>query len=268
MLVRAISALLALAVLIGIYFFGETDGLYAICTFAVLAALREFMRLAFPKATTSLLLRGTFFVVAVAVYIRMAFGSETSLASLVFGAVVFLTVALTTVQSREDLNPVLRVQSFGLMGLLYCAAMPALTVRLLHLPQGDVWLFGLLAIVFSGDTMAYLVGKQFGKRRLLEAVSPKKSVEGAWGGLLGSGIAGYALSYFVTGQSSLALIGIAIATGLFAQAGDLFESLLKRVADVKDSGTMMPGHGGVLDRLDGVYFASPVYFILVHAVTS
>jgi phosphatidate cytidylyltransferase len=135
--------------------------------------------------------------------------------------------------------------------------------------NGQIWFFGLLAMVFAGDTFAYFTGRNFGKNKLLEAVSPQKTIEGAIGGLVGSAVAGGALAYFFLPHIPIvSLMGVALVTGIFAQVGDLFESLLKRVAEVKDSGSIMPGHGGLLDRVDGVYFAAPVYFVLVQALLS
>jgi phosphatidate cytidylyltransferase len=116
-----------------------------------------------------------------------------------------------------------------------------------------------LAVVFSGDTCAYLVGVLFGKTKILPLVSPKKSLQGSLGGLLGSTLAAVVCWKFMFQDKDLDnLVVLAFVSGFIAQFGDFFESLLKRVADVKDSGSIMPGHGGVLDRIDGVLFASPV----------
>ncbi len=264
---RTLSAIVGILLVTGIYIFGQTQGLMVICAFVAMACLREYIRLAFNEPKAPITVRASFAIICAAIYFSIAHGQEAGFFALVFGAVVHLTMALTVVETKDDLARVLRWQSMGLVGFLYCGLMPALATRLLRYDDGDKWFFGLLAIVFAGDTMAYLVGMTFGKRRLLEAVSPKKSVEGAIGGLVGSGLAGFGLSVFIGGPySPLTFICIAVATGVFAQAGDLFESLLKRVADVKDSGTFMPGHGGLLDRADGIYFGAPVYFILVRAL--
>lgn len=265
---RVISALMAVALLLAIYWFFHLQGLLIICCAVALGCLHEYGHLAFFAREASPHLRRSFYVLTVAVFAGALFGDAPGLIAIVIGAVAFLTMALMGVRTKEDLDEVLQYQSLGLLGFLYVGLMPALATRLLDLPRGDLWLFGLLAIVFSGDSMAYFIGTKFGKTRLLEAVSPKKSVEGAVGGLIGSGLAGLAMSFVIPGQSAVLLTAAAIVTGIFAQVGDLFESLLKRVADVKDSGSIMPGHGGILDRCDGVYFASPVYYVLVRFLTS
>jgi phosphatidate cytidylyltransferase len=123
-----------------------------------------------------------------------------------------------------------------------------------------------MLIVMTNDTAAYYVGSAIGKHRLYEAVSPKKSIEGALGGLVGS-LGGTLLAkftFFATLGFADALI-TALVIGTIGQVGDLFESLLKRSFGVKDSGTLFPGHGGVLDRMDSIIFAAPVtYYYAVY----
>jgi phosphatidate cytidylyltransferase len=121
-----------------------------------------------------------------------------------------------------------------------------------------------LLIVFAGDVCAYFGGNFFGKHKLLPNISPNKTVEGSLSGILGSLVAGCIYAHFFLPQSTpLIIAATSTLAAILAQMGDLFESLVKRVADVKDSGRIMPGHGGILDRIDGVYFAAP----LVYAVS-
>jgi phosphatidate cytidylyltransferase len=122
-----------------------------------------------------------------------------------------------------------------------------------------------MLIVMTNDSAAYYTGSAFGKNRLYPLVSPKKSIEGACGGLVGS-LCGTMLAkftFFPQLTISDAVI-TALVVGMVGQAGDLFESLLKRSFGVKDSGTLIPGHGGVLDRLDSILFAAPItyYYVL------
>jgi phosphatidate cytidylyltransferase len=123
-------------------------------------------------------------------------------------------------------------------------------------------------IVMSCDSAAYFVGCRYGKRRLYPEVSPKKSVEGSLGGLAGSlaGVMIARLTFFAELSVGDALLA-ALLIGVLGQVGDLFESLIKRSCGVKDSGTIFPGHGGILDRLDSILFASPVayYYALLVA---
>ncbi|HEY8450410.1 MAG TPA: phosphatidate cytidylyltransferase [Bacillota bacterium] len=126
---------------------------------------------------------------------------------------------------------------------------------------GSGWPLALLplAVGWTGDAAAYFVGLAWGRRRLAPALSPRKSVEGALAGLAGAGMAGLALASLLP-WSVPTTLGVALVAGVAAQVGDLWESTLKRAAGAKDSGTIVPGHGGVLDRFDGIVFAVPVVY--------
>jgi phosphatidate cytidylyltransferase len=115
-------------------------------------------------------------------------------------------------------------------------------------------LISIFILIWTNDTFAYIVGKSMGKTKLFERISPKKTVEGFFGGVLFSVIASYLVSVFIW-------IIIAVIVGVFGTIGDLIESKFKRIAGVKDSGKIMPGHGGVLDRLDSVIFVAPIIFL-------
>jgi phosphatidate cytidylyltransferase len=134
--------------------------------------------------------------------------------------------------------------------------------------EGAVRVALLLAIIMASDTAAFFVGYAWGRRRLAPDVSPHKTVEGALGGLLG-GVAG-AMAIRVLGMPHLPVlhtVGLGISVAALGIVGDLDESLLKRWAGVKDSGTLFPGHGGMLDRLDSLLFGAPVlyyYFLYAH----
>ena len=129
-------------------------------------------------------------------------------------------------------------------------------------------IIGLFIIIWTNDTFAYLVGKSFGKHKLFERISPKKTVEGFIGGVTFAVLAGFLLSkfyikpnpYFLQ-KSIIIWTTIAVITGVMGTIGDLVESKFKRIAGVKDSGNIMPGHGGMLDRLDSIIFVAPFIFL-------
>lgn len=126
---------------------------------------------------------------------------------------------------------------------------------------GPVTVIAALCIVWAADSFAYFAGKRFGRKKLAPALSPGKSVEGLAGGLAGTAavaaVFGHALLH-LDGIKLAAWIGCGLAAGLISVAGDLYESRLKRIAGVKDSGRILPGHGGILDRIDSVISAMPV----------
>jgi phosphatidate cytidylyltransferase len=165
----------------------------------------------------------------------------------------------------QRIEQVGRDLAISLMGLLY---LPCLLVHisfLFQLPYGRKWLFLVLLVVMAADTAAYFVGSLIGRSKLYPVVSPNKSWEGSIGGVVGSLLGALLAKYGFFPELSLVdvLLG-GILLSLSGQLGDLFESLLKRSFGVKDSGTMIPGHGGLLDRLDSLLFAFPVaYFYAV-----
>lgn len=126
----------------------------------------------------------------------------------------------------------------------------------------DPWLvFLLMAIVWLGDTAAYYAGSRLGRHKMAPVVSPKKSWEGAAAGFATSLAAAAVWSVWRRGELHAAFLAMAAATAVAAQVGDLVESLIKRDAGVKDSGTLLPGHGGFLDRVDAMLFAAPVMLL-------
>jgi phosphatidate cytidylyltransferase len=126
----------------------------------------------------------------------------------------------------------------------------------------DPWLLVLLlAIVWLGDSAAYYVGSSIGRRKMAPRVSPNKTWEGAAAGFLTALVAAMVWSFLRLGRLELALVAVAAATAVAAQLGDLMESLLKRGVRVKDSGDLLPGHGGVLDRMDSLLLAAPVLLV-------
>jgi len=129
-------------------------------------------------------------------------------------------------------------------------------------------IIGLFILIWTNDTFAYLVGKSIGKHKLFERISPKKTIEGFFGGVVFAALAGFLISKFYiqptpefSSKSILIWMIIALIVSIFGTIGDLIESKFKRIAGVKDSGSIMPGHGGVLDRLDSVIFVAPVIYL-------
>ncbi|GAA3615956.1 phosphatidate cytidylyltransferase [Flavivirga amylovorans] len=124
-------------------------------------------------------------------------------------------------------------------------------------------LLGAFILIWVNDTFAFLVGKNFGKQKLFEKISPKKTVEGFLGGLFFSCVASYFIATFteILGFTSWLILSIIIS--VFGTLGDLIESKFKRQANVKDSGVIMPGHGGLLDRLDSIIFAAPFIYLFL-----
>ena len=142
-------------------------------------------------------------------------------------------------------------------------ALPA--VSLYRLRQIDPWVLVLLfGMVWLGDTAAYYFGKTFGRNKMAKVVSPNKTWEGGIASIIAAVVVAAVWSLWRLGGLRVELLGLAVLTSVAAQMGDLLESLLKRGAGVKDSGHLLPGHGGVLDRIDALLFAAPTLLLAIH----
>ncbi|AOW17166.1 phosphatidate cytidylyltransferase [Polaribacter vadi] len=127
-------------------------------------------------------------------------------------------------------------------------------------------MISILCIIWVNDSFAFLIGKNFGKNKLFPSVSPKKTIEGLFGGLIFSLLAGLVISKFNLDFSLLNWLIIAVIVSLVGTIGDLVESKFKRQANIKDSGNIMPGHGGILDRLDSLLFAAPFVYLYINFI--
>ena len=252
---RVLSSLVALGVLVLVAQFSGAKGLFILSIFVVFVASYEASLLLldspYIKLPTAVLATGVFTLLSIKI--------ETGLYALSL-SIVFLIgiITFTPFKEREKL---FKLQSGSLLVVFYCGLFPGFIGSILFAHNSLTLFSTLLAIVFCGDTFAYLFGSKFGKHKILPAISPSKSWEGTIFGLIGSICASIILSKW----NSIAIIPsiiLGLGTGLCAQLGDFFESSLKRLKDVKDTGQIMPGHGGMLDRLDGLFFGGPIFYWL------
>ncbi|MDD5561097.1 MAG: phosphatidate cytidylyltransferase [Candidatus Omnitrophica bacterium] len=160
---------------------------------------------------------------------------------------------------RRDSSGVIVDISTTLFGILYVSWFFSFIIKIRYLSGGFGFLVALLLIVKLGDIGAFLVGSRWGKNPLMQHISPKKTIEGSLGGLLFSVLGALVSKPFLPfgyGQLLLTAIGL----GVLGQLGDLSESLLKRDCQIKDSGSIFPGMGGVLDQIDSLLFSAPVFY--------
>jgi phosphatidate cytidylyltransferase len=177
-------------------------------------------------------------------------------------ALFFIELSRKTTTSLANL-------SMGLLGIMWIVVPLALLSGFFNLEQDHKWretgaLLGFFLILWLYDSGAYIFGSMFGKHRMLERVSPKKSWEGFLGGTLVGLLVAYVISASFSEFSILEWMSIAVLIVIFGTVGDLVESMIKRNAGIKDSGTILPGHGGILDRFDAVLLAAPVVYILIN----
>jgi phosphatidate cytidylyltransferase len=185
--------------------------------------------------------------------------------SLLIVACAWWAIALLLVQGYPSSailwgHPALRL----LMGVLVLVPTWLALVYVRFQPQGAWLVVMIAAIVAAADTGGYFTGRKFGKRKLAQAVSPGKTLEGFAGGLVANLIVGAVVAW-LSGSNIYVLLAIIIPTSLFSVLGDLLESMVKRHAGVKDSGVILPGHGGILDRVDSITAAAPVFALAVLA---
>lgn len=173
-------------------------------------------------------------------------------------ALVALLVALgLAALLRSNYDAVLTDVTYTLLGVVWIGWLGGYAIALRDRPDGTAWLLVALAIAWSADTGAYLAGRAFGKHLLCPRVSPKKTVEGLIGGLVAAIVVGAAGAFWFLPLPWWLGAAVGLLGGSAAVVGDLWESLVKRQLGVKDSGTLVKGHGGVLDRIDSVLFAVP-----------
>jgi phosphatidate cytidylyltransferase len=254
-----------------------------------LLATAEFLKLAAHYGVQPLRPATYAFVALFFVFVIVASSNRTPLVettALLYGLAlaaalapfVFLTAAMT--MKRADLASGYPAAAASTVAFAYIAIPMALLVAIRQQPAGAIWTIYTLLAVWAGDIFAYFVGKSLGRHRMSPEISPKKTWEGAVASILASVVVGTLWFQHAPGISAALLrtglidrrdgifgleqphlwpiILLSAVVNLAAQLGDLVESLIKRGAGVKDSGTILPGHGGMLDRIDAMLFAVPV----------
>lgn len=266
--VRTLTALILTPLVVAAILLLQTPWLVALTAVVFLAGLWEWFRLAEIDDTLSrtvLLLVNLLLMVALVWASRSSTGGSLVLFQLatVVGVIWWLLAALWlkhySFASDHDTHARMFKLAAGTLAVVpaWCA------LALIHAsqPNGHRWLLVALVIVWAADSGAYFVGRQFGKHKLSPRISPNKTVEGLLGGLAAGLAVGVGGALFAGAQvaqlPAVALITV-IAVGA-SVVGDLYESLLKRHVGAKDSSNLLPGHGGILDRLDGVLAALPVF---------
>lgn len=265
-LTRIISAIVAILIIFFLFYFKGVEGLKYLIYFAVILSTRECYRMLFFKNSHPIW-RLYFIVLSVGVFFSSIL-SPFLMGNFLLSAFVLTVIPILLLESQfDDIEQVFKFISLFFVGIVYSGALPATTYLILTSHQGIEWFALLLLVVFSGDTMAYFSGMLLGKKKILPRISPKKTIIGSIGGVTGSLVTTLIFFKIYFPQiSAIWGLGIGITVSVAAQVGDFFESLLKRIADIKDSGKIMPGHGGILDRIDGLLFGAPIMLLWIHII--
>lgn len=171
---------------------------------------------------------------------------------------------LLSLKYHKRFGHILLFMGFSSFGALYIGLCLAHMVLIRYLPDGASWLLVMTAVTAGGDTGAYYVGTNFGKRKLCPEISPGKTIEGAIGGILAGSLAAVGMGFLLLpAYDPSSILVLAVILSIVSIIGDIAESVIKRSAGVKDSSKLLFGHGGVLDRIDGMLITAPVlYYIL------
>lgn len=268
---RLISAFTGLFVFFSLLAFAGKPGLYFICYSVTTAAIWEFSKL-FSHLSNNL--RYFYILTNILCFSVLTFWPEQSFVISMTIITFYISTLLIVNLKTSNIFSLLNSVVWSLFGFVYLGFFPSYLLKL-SLDWGGAALVTVMLISFFGDTMAYFVGRYLGKNKLSPNLSPQKTWEGLLGGvIIGSVFFAGSISYFFTIPKSVFnehffyLCFAFLLTGLCSQLGDLLESLIKRVSGVKDAGSIMPGHGGVLDRIDGLFFVAPIFYFLFSSIFS
>ncbi len=264
---RWLTAIVALPILVYLIGFGPRELFYLFLFLFSLAGLNEFYRLTLPGLP--FFIKSVTGVINLLFFAGMYYGDVWLLLGLVsFAVVIPMLLFLFYDPTRGE--KYLSETGMLVTGFIYVCLPLAMLMQidnnLYYLRHGvkGIWIFFLLVITFANDTGAFYSGKFFGKHKLYETVSPKKTWEGSIGGVIFAFAVGIAFfKIFRIHPVNFSAFLLIFLLSFAGQVGDLAESMLKRNFNVKDSGVLLPGHGGVLDRIDSLLFAAPVLFVFL-----
>ena len=257
-LTRLLAALVGLAIILPAILWGGPWAVEGLVAVAGLLALDEYARMAFPKDNRAAL---TWHVGASAVVFVAVVHGNAALAGGAAAFAVMGSMAYVALRPGDALEGAADRVARHVLGIGWVGLLVSL-VLLRRLDHGVAWIFLCLTIPWAGDTGAYFAGRAFGSHPMAPRISPKKTWEGFAGGITMSIVGVFIVR--AVGNLPLSIVeGVVLGALLGAAAvlGDLSESLLKRAFDVKDSGWIMPGHGGILDRIDSLLFVAPLLYL-------
>ncbi|MBZ0167845.1 phosphatidate cytidylyltransferase (CDP-diacylglycerol synthase) [Candidatus Methylomirabilis lanthanidiphila] len=256
---RILSAAILLPAFLLLVQFGTALHFFLLVALAILVGLHEFYGMAEAGGWHPLTSLGM--GCGVALSCVEFFGAPAPWLISIFAGVMILLLITLLVEGTEQKETALR-GAITLFGLIYVAVLLSFPALLRAMELGRAYIFYLVFVTWAGDTGAFYVGSTMGKRLLCPSISPRKTVEGSVGGLVCSIVAsGLAKLWFWEGLGAVEVVVMGLGLGAMGQVGDLCESMLKRSFGVKDTGALIPGHGGLLDRVDSLLFTAPVLYV-------
>lgn len=262
---RILSAIFLVGLVITCIYFGKKQTLGFVLFFGAIAVDEVFCNF-FKKQRISFyyLIAQALFVVPFTYFNFLDFSVDMHMAIVNIGVLlnILLMVYLFYMPIKSKAVEDIADKFPFIAGLLICIPMIALT-NTLHYPKWRSLLAVLLFVNFGMDTGAWFFGKNFGKHKLWEKVSPKKTIEGLIGGMLTAGLLGSIIWFFLFKKPQIFLFSLFCLLGVLSQLGDLIQSKIKRQFKIKDSSSLIPGHGGVYDRIDSLLYVAPFYAVVL-----
>ncbi len=270
LLLRTLTGAVYVGLVVVALMWGGITGFTLLCCVLALLGMLEFLRMAkgdideHKIATVIDLLIGLGIVSSFALS-----GCSEWVHAILLAEIAVMVLARMVVQLYLHVPKPIKDISLSVMSIVY-VAVPLMTAVMFDFYFGAAAMLLVFIMIWLNDTGAFLVGTMMGRHRLFERLSPKKSWEGFWGGMLFSILAGYLANYLMPqyfGGPTLFYIVLGIIVSVFSTWGDLFESMIKRAIGVKDSGNILPGHGGILDRIDSLIFVAPsvaIYYFIIN----
>jgi phosphatidate cytidylyltransferase len=263
---RTITGIIFLVVVVGAIAIGNIS-FFILFELIIIGAMYEFYTLAEKKKFSPLKVYGI--VIGAIVFAANYLFVNDIIGTKIFLAIIPLIISIFIIELYRKTEYGFVNIGFTLLGILYIAIPFTLANYIVFSIEANYnaqLLLGFFFLTWSFDTLAYVFGVSFGKHRLFERISPKKSWEGFIGGTLSSLAVAFVLSIFFTEMSFLNWAVLSILISVFGTFGDLVESLFKRNIDEKDSGNILPGHGGILDRFDAVLFTLPLFYVYLQFI--
>lgn len=257
---RILSAVVFLPPLFFLVKFGTPFHFFLVLSVAIATGLHEFYTMAEAKGLKPVRALGV--AGGLGLSFTSFYGDGGTIAAI--PALLMMVTLLALLLIVRDLKEAVERAAVTYFGTFYIGGLLSFPILLRKLPEGEGYILSLLLITWAGDTGALYVGKLLGRRKLYPAVSPNKSVEGLLGGLASSLLASLLAHRWLLqdlGHGFFQSLGLGLFLGLLGQLGDLSESMLKRSMGAKDSGRLIPGHGGIMDVMDSVLFAGPAFYV-------
>jgi phosphatidate cytidylyltransferase len=253
---RLATALIVIPLVLSIIFFAPPWVFSLLAMSVALLCLKEYYSCMVPKASRQIILLNYFLTVTL--FYAVLYKGFSYVAIIPFFSIfIFLFFLFDYKKNTGTIGDIGQI----LLGPMYINLPLLLLVIIFMFNNGKFWVLFLLTVTFAGDTASFYFGKFFGRHKLSD-ISPGKTIEGAIAGLIAAIVfGGFFSKLFFPSLSILSTMLLAFAMAISSQLGDLAESMLKRMSKVKDSGTILPGHGGMLDRVDSLLFAIPVLYL-------